>query len=172
MKRILIISIAALFLLGCSQKHRTDALTTPNARLDSNGAVYVALPADGAFGSKIYAGSGRAVAIATTAAVAKHTNRVETATRLESAEEMFVTAKSMGARYVVQPQILHWEDRNTEWSGRPDRITIKILAWDVDSRRDIASTIASASSKWGTFGGDHPEDLLPQTIENFVNVLY
>ncbi|WP_254924651.1 DUF4823 domain-containing protein [Aeromonas sp. A35_P] len=27
-------------------------------------------------------------------------------------------------------------------------------------------------SKWATFGGDHPQDLLPEPTEKYVNSLY
>jgi len=54
----------------------------------------------------------------------------------------------------------------------PDRITIKIVVWDVKSGESISSTVLRASSKWATLGGDHPQDLLPGAITPFINKLF
>jgi hypothetical protein len=74
--------------------------------------------------------------------------------------------------YYVEPDILHWEDRATEWSGIPDRIEIKISVYDAISGAELASSIVSGKSKWGTFGGDHPQDLLPEPVNKYVESLY
>lgn len=74
--------------------------------------------------------------------------------------------------YVRQPVILNWEDRATEWSGIPDKITLKLAVYEVQSGKLITSTVTSASSKWATFGGDHPQDLLPEPMKRFVTPLF
>jgi len=74
--------------------------------------------------------------------------------------------------YYIQSEILHWEDRATEWSGLPDRIEIKISVYDTHSGAELASSILSARSKWATFGGDHPQDLLPEPVKQYVESLY
>lgn len=73
--------------------------------------------------------------------------------------------------YYVVPEILHWEDRNTEWSGIPDRVEIKLVVYDT-LRSELASVVVSGKSKWATFGGDHPEDLLPEPLRQYVESLY
>ena len=74
--------------------------------------------------------------------------------------------------YYVVPEILHWEDRATEWSGLPDRIEVKIIVSDARRNGEIGSAIISGKSKWATFGGDHPQDLLPEPIKIYVESLY
>ena len=74
--------------------------------------------------------------------------------------------------YFVDPVILHWEDRSTEWSGKSDRLEVQLKIVDVVSRGEIASTVISGKSKWLTFGGDHPQDLLKSPIEGYVESLY
>lgn len=170
--RIAVTAIIVLLLSGCSSKYRTDAFEPPAQPLSSFASAYVTLAADGAFGSSRYSGSGRSTSQATAAAVSVHLNRVDMASNKESTDEALRSAKAKGITYVFEPTILHWEDRATEWSGRPDRITIKIVVWDVETGKAVASTVARASSKWGTFGGDHPQDLLPHTMTTFVNRLF
>jgi hypothetical protein len=70
------------------------------------------------------------------------------------------------------PEILHWEDRATEWSGIPDRVEVKLLVLEAQGNKEIASIVISGKSKWATFGGDHPQDLLPEPIKQYVESLY
>jgi hypothetical protein len=67
--------------------------------------------------------------------------------------------------YSIKPQILHWEDRATEWSGKADRVKISLPLYR-DSKL-IGSALVSASSSWWTMGGDHPEDLLDSPFEAY-----
>ena len=74
--------------------------------------------------------------------------------------------------YFVEPRILHWEDRNTEWSGKPDRIEIQVTIFDTASKSELAKTSFTGKSKWGTLGGDHPQDLLTEPTSNYVEKMY
>jgi hypothetical protein len=79
---------------------------------------------------------------------------------------------TLPAGYYVVPQILHWEDRATQWSGRPDQIEIKITVYDAETSNIVASTRISGESKWATLGGDHPEDLLAEPVGAYISSLY
>ena len=74
--------------------------------------------------------------------------------------------------YYVEPDILHWDDRATEWSGKPDKIEIKISVYSARLGTELASSVQSASRKWATFGGDHPQDLLPEPLIKYYESLY
>lgn len=54
--------------------------------------------------------------------------------------------------YII-PEILHWEDRATEWSGKPDKIEIKVTIHEGQDSKELTSAIISGKSKWATFGG-------------------
>ena len=127
---------------------------------------------DGNYGSTPYPGSGNFLSSATRNAVLFHLKRVEKATHVEAIEAALSRAKEMRLTYVFNPTILHWEDRATEWSGKLDRIAIKLIVLDVESGKNISSTVLSAASKWATFGGDHPEDLLSGAITPYINKLF
>ena len=73
--------------------------------------------------------------------------------------------------YYVELDILHWDDRATEWSGKPDKIEIKISVYNARLGTELASSVQSASRKWATFGGDHPQDLLPEPLIRYYESL-
>jgi hypothetical protein len=101
--------------------------------------------------------------------------RVERAERgavVESFEEALASARARDFRYAVLPVISHWEERATEWSGIPDRVAIKIHVADVATGEVIDSADVSGKSRWLTFGGDHPEELLPSPIDDYVSSLF
>lgn len=54
----------------------------------------------------------------------------------------------------------------------PDQVEVKIQIIQVSTGAVISSGIASGKSGVATFGGDHPQDLLPEPIEAFVSSLY
>ena len=70
------------------------------------------------------------------------------------------------------PEILHWKDRATEWSGIPDKIEVKLSVYESNSEKELASTVLSGKSKWATFGGDHPQDLLAEPLNKYIGTLY
>ncbi|MGL1931348.1 MAG: DUF4823 domain-containing protein [Desulfotalea sp.] len=67
---------------------------------------------------------------------------------------------------------MHWEDRATEWSGLPDKAEIKMVVIDVKSNNKISVATIKGSSGLATFGGDHPQDLLPDPIKKYINSLF
>lgn len=64
------------------------------------------------------------------------------------------------------------EDRATERNGKSDKISMKYIIIDVGSGEEIASTGVSVSRKWATLGGDHPEDFVPQTVQDLIDSLF
>lgn len=169
--RIAIVAIA-LVLGGCSHKYRTDSYEPPAERLSSDGSAYVMLAGDGAYGSRVYKKSGQMLTRETHNAVSIHLNKVEIGKSREDRKEAFATARAKKISYVFEPSILNWVDRATEWSGRPDRITIKIVVWDPVTGKALSTSVERASTKWGTLGGDHPQDLLPHLLTTFTNRLF
>lgn len=81
-------------------------------------------------------------------------------TEVEPSEAVSV-AGAADADFLVYPQIVHWSDRATEWSGIPDRITLDLTIYDIATGDVLNRQEIRASSRWATFGGDHPQELLP-----------
>ncbi|MEX0827627.1 MAG: DUF4823 domain-containing protein [Haliea sp.] len=171
MKKLLV--IALIFLItGCTSKYRIDAAETPLALVSSGKSFHVILPADGHYGRIKYSQSGMMLASEVRAALSIHASKVLISANNDDIDKALIQARNKNFDYVIEPMILHWEDRATEWSGRPDRITIRFVAFDVKTGKKIASTVRSASSKWFTFGGDHPQDLLPELTRQFAAMLF
>lgn len=171
--RIHIISLLiVLFITGCSHKYRTDAYQAPTETLSRSGSAYILLAGDGSYGRRTYNGSGATLSRETQRAISIYLNRVDIAANREELPHAFTKARKARISYVVEPIILHWEDRSTHWSGRPDRITVKIVVWDPLTEKVISSGVERASSKWGTFGGDHPQDLLPRMLARYCKRLF
>lgn len=162
----LLFAIAVLVVLsGCTSYQQQD-LAEPTAKLERGGTVAISTPADGRYGNTIYPASGLTVANAIKAAFAYHSH----STAVVDCQAI-ACLEEVAADYLVVPEILHWEDRATEWSGRPDRIKVKIAVFDA-AGQELASSIISGRSRRVTFGRDHPQNLLPEPVGKFVNALY
>jgi len=156
---------------GCSATFKQNVLQEPSTKLVRGKSVAIATPANEWYGKKEYSDSGRMTAFATRSAFARFTNKSVVSVGCKD----LPCLKSHTAGpfdYYVIPEILHWEDRATEWSGLPDKIEVKIVVYDGGTGKEVASTLISGKSKWATFGGDHPQDLLPEPLNSYVESLY
>lgn len=170
MKPFLLIS-TAIVLTGCSAKYSTNNIQESHEHLHKNVPVTISKPADGAYEGRPYLGSGSATASVVRAAFLKFSDDVNV---IEECGDIncLKNNHTISDGYYVVPQILHWEDRATEWSGIPDQIEVKITIYDAASNNRIASTLISGKSKLATFGGDHPQDLLPDPVNAYISSLY
>jgi len=85
--------------------------------------------------------------------------------------EVTSLAAAADAEFFVYPQIVHWSDRATEWSGIPDRITLNMTIYDVTTGTVLNRQEIKASSRWATFGGDHPQELLPELMRRWAETV-
>ena len=106
------------------------------------------------------------------AALSAHARIVRAAEGPASDDENLATARSEHLQYLVQPMILHWEERATEWSGKPDRISVRLEVISVLSGDTLDSTVLSGKSRWATLGGDHPQELLPEPLRLYADALF
>jgi len=165
-------TLAAVIFSGCTSTYESTASVPVRGRLKADGSAYVALPEDGHFESIPYPGSGRKTALAVSTAFSRHLKKVEVAPEVSSYDASLEKAKAGSFDYLVVPTILHWEDRATEWSGRPDRIQIELRTVEVPAADTLAIESIKGTSKWATFGGDVPEDLLKTPIDAYVDSLF
>jgi hypothetical protein len=166
----IVTTLALVAVLGaCTSTYTRQTVTTAQVKLASSGSVLVGVPQDGSYGATSYPGSGTATAEAVRAAFSRYSNNVQLANGCGQVSCLVTSATPY--TYYVLPQILRWEDRATEWSGKKDKIEIKITVYG-QSGKTIASQIIDGKSKWATFGGDHPQDLLPKAVNGYVQSLY
>jgi hypothetical protein len=167
-----ILMLTALLLSACAQELAVKGVSADQGALSREGYAFVSVPHDGQYGSITYQGTGQLTAQTVAGAFAKFLDKSETGLRVENLDEALAHARKLGADYLVVPVILHWEDRATEWSGRRDKIEVKISVLDVGTEHSLASGVVSGKSSWWTFGGDHPEDMLSQPVNEFVSGLF
>ncbi|MFM4733611.1 DUF4823 domain-containing protein [Aeromonas salmonicida] len=171
--RWLSVVVVAVFLGACADTHQLIKSNEPVAvRLTPTDVVFIAIPEDGVYGSNTYRGSGQNTAQIIYSAFAKHTRSAKVGRSAQSFDEALAVTRTGGQKYLVFPTILHWEDRATEWSSIPDKVEVKIEVVDVASGDSIVSAVVKGKSGLATFGGDHPQDLLPKPIQEFVSSLY
>jgi hypothetical protein len=171
MRKPLVVLAAAGLLAACASTYNQNLVTPAAGKLQRGKAVLIATPKSGSYENHQYFASGRQTADAAKAAFGRFSERVSVSSRCS--ELACLQDEAMGgADYFVVPRILHWEDRNTEWSGKPDRIEIGLVVAEARGAGILASVVLTGQSKWATFGGDHPQDLLPEPIKAFVDSLY
>lgn len=165
-----VVVVLAILATGCASTYTKDTLTSPSVQLQSGVIVAIGTPEDGSYGGEPYPESGQATALAVRAAFSRHASEavVLPGCRILSC----LRDAAPRAAYFVVPEILHWEDRATEWSGKKDKLEVKLSVYGSQSDSPLASTIISGKSKWMTFGGDHPQDLLPEPINTYVETLF
>lgn len=168
----LVCFICSMFVIsGCTSTYHQRTVSDTTTQLQNNKNVLISTPDNGYYGSTQYQGSGQMTANAVRTAFLRHTDQAKVTTKCHgySCMDMFLPDEY---QYYVQPDILHWEDRATEWSGKKDVIEIKLTIYQTSTKEILSSVVLSGKSKWATFGGDHPQDLLAEPINNFVDTLY
>jgi hypothetical protein len=140
--------------------------------LTRNQSFYIVTPRDGSYGSQHYAGSGAAVANAFSAALLKYANDVLIGDYVESTEAAQDVAKAKHCAYVVIPRITRWEDRATEWSGIRDKMELMVKIVNTADGTVLSASEINGKSRWMTFGGDHPEDLLKEPVQEWIASLF
>jgi hypothetical protein len=168
MKTLILACIASL-VFGCVSVYDQNVLLRPPSKLVRGRSVVIATPANGSYEAIEYPFSGRNTALEVRSAFVRYSNNVEITSECK---DLICLKKMTGFEYYVIPEILHWEERATEWSGMPDKIEIKLTIYEGQNWNELASAILSGRSKWVTFGGDHPQDLLPEPLNEYVGSLY
>jgi len=176
--RIIAFFAIAIFMSGCADSTkfiRPDYVNPQElSKIKRDSLIYVSVPIDGSYGTKKYIGSGRMVAEIIRNATIKHTDpdSVVIGTTPATRADALRYARENGFDYLFYPLILHWEDRATEWSGIPDKIELRIDVIETMNDSIIDAAIVTGTSGLATLGGDHPQDLVPDPVNQFVNGLF
>lgn len=169
---VVLVSASLLALLSaCAHTYGLDRQVR-GGPLPTSAVLYVSLPESGSFGSRHYPESGVQTGEAVALAFASYVASVSVGSQVESEEAARSTADARGSSHLVVPTILHWEDRATEWSGMPDRIRVSLRVYEVASGTLLDAAEVSGKSRWGTLGGDHPQELLPAAVGGYVDALF
>ncbi|MDH5755498.1 MAG: DUF4823 domain-containing protein [Nitrospinota bacterium] len=140
--------ILCSLLVGCvSANTSVDRLNTALVNFDKNFSAMVVQPADGGSLGKTYRGSGAKVAFEFARAMKPLVADVKISPNSSDNQSLFEDARKQNVRYLLIPQIMHWEDRATQWSGIPDRMEIQVELIDLVTGDTLdTSSISSNSS--------------------------
>ena len=169
--RNLFLLLIVVLLSGCASTYSRVDTSQPIVNLNEEKSVLIATPANGSYNDTEYPSSGKMLAQAVKAVFEKFSADVELSETCRDLSCLKRNSEKTVGYYVV-PEIIHWEDRATEWSGRRDKVEIKLMVFDGKTSEKLASTIISGKSKLMTFGGDHPQDLLEEPLWEYVDSLY
>ncbi len=168
-----ILVVAVSILSGCAQLQVTPnvdplggAVLTPETR------IRVEIANDGTYGKIVYTGSGQILSQMIYNSLSKHLRRASMARKFEDLDSLLEKTDPSKVQYIVYPTILHWEDRNTPWSGLLDRVNVRIEIIDVLLRKTVNSVNIEATNRWFTMVNDPPEVLLKKPIEDYVSSLF
>jgi hypothetical protein len=172
--RVLVLCCMLAMLCGCSARYQVHNLagTAASNRLDRQKSVYITVPEDGGSGSRQSAGSGQVVTQAVAAAFSRTAARVHVAERPTTREQALESARKLNVGYVVTPVIAQWEQRATEWSGRPSRVALRIAIIDAATGAEITSNSIEGRSRIVSLTPTSPESLLKDPIGRYVDGLY
>ena len=157
-----------LLLVGCADSTRLIKNHSEYYTLPTNSSFYVSLPEDGIYGIKPYPGSGKMTSLIIKSSLSESSRKVAMGRKVENFELALNSTRAGGYDYLVIPKILHWEDRATEWNFMRDKVKIKIEFVDAFSGNVESSAIIEGKSGIATLGGDHPQDLLPEPINEYL----
>jgi hypothetical protein len=163
---------ALALLSGCADTHELARAAGKRLTPAQQTSAYVGLPQDGRFENITYSGSGALTAQAVAVAFSPYFGKVIVGMKTEDFAAAQQTAKAGGYAYLLYPEILHWEDRATEWSGRPDQAAVKVSVIDANTGETLDSAVVSGKSGLATLGGDHPVDLLPKPLADYAAALF
>lgn len=140
-------------------------------KLGSSDLLFVMLSPDGSYGKAKYTGSGRKLAMRVLQIVRQrypHTQMIEVTSELDAIRQ----SKEQGATYLLSPQILHWEEHATAWSGLRDKVQVGLRLIRLDTGQLAASNEFEARNNSMTLFSIRPEELLDDNFEAAVFALF
>jgi Domain of unknown function (DUF4823) len=171
MQSKLALGVVFLLLAACSTM-RTLRRDGPTLKLSQDAQVFVALPADGHQGLQSYAGSGAMTLDAVEVAFKKHVVRVEGGGYVDTQDSALDEARRMGCSLLVIPEILHWEDQQTELSLERDVLEVRLILVNAADGETLDRVTLGSRNTLFARGSDHPEDMLAPSIGEYVDSLF
>lgn len=166
-------AIACLFVVAaCGNVSAPEVAQAPSEKMERLVSAYVSQPENGRYQTKHYPESGRQVTAEVVAAFAAYLGNIRRGSVVEDREVALATARRLDSEYLIYPEILHWEDRATEWSMISDKLSLRLTVIKTSDGRQIASAVLRGNSAIATFGGDHPQDMLPNLLKPYVAGLF
>ncbi len=144
----------------------------PKQTLSCDRRIYISVPADAQYHDDLYSGSGQKVALVLQKTLLNYSKHILIGRQPEEYSRALSLAQSEHYDYLVYPEILHWEDRMTVVSNRPDQIQINIIWCDLKTNEIIDKTDITGISGGFGVGFPSPEDLLEAPVKEYIESLF
>jgi hypothetical protein len=138
--------------------------------LNRSDSAYVMVPADGRMGGTNYGGSGIEVSSTLAGAFSRYLT-TSMGRQGESLEDALKAARKHNLGYVIMPTILHWEDRKSQWSMQPDRISLKLSIYNAKTGKELDEVVINNRSSRMNWGGK-PQDLLNEPFASYAATVF
>lgn len=69
------------------------------------------------------------------------------------------------------PTILHWEDRKSQWSMQPDRVSLKVSVYSTKTGKELDEVVINNRSSRMNWGGK-PQDLLNEPFTRYAATVF
>lgn len=172
MKKIiaaLLILSAAILMSGCSASYQSEFLQ-PQAYMQAQTRIIIVTPEMGRYGTIDYPSSGIEVASALANEMKTYSQNITTINSPVKIQD--ITDEDLQQNdYVFIPQILHWEDRLTGWSFRPDRIKVRFDIYD-NQRQLVNSYLITGRSAYVVWVSRQPNSLLKKPIRTMLKTFF
>ena len=165
------IAIALAFITtGCTASYERTFVTWRSGHDYAPARILVVTPPYGTYETIEYPTSGHEVVAALTKELKRYTNAISTVLTPVSINQLD-DQLIQSVDYIIIPEILHWEDRATGWSMRPDRIEVRFDFYN-NQRKLIDSYLITARSAYIVWISRQPNSLLPKPIRQMLTELF
>ena len=172
MKKIIAVLLAfsaAILMSGCSESYQSDFLH-PQAAMQPQTRFLIVTPEIGRYGDIDYPTSGVDVLTALIKELKIYSQSITTIT-IPVTIENIRDEDLQNYDYVFIPEILHWEDRATEWSFRPDRIEVRFDIYN-NQREMVNSYLITGRGAYVEWSRKQPKSLLRKPIRDMLETFF
>ena len=170
LKKLILLFIPQLFFTSCLSTYRYNYDNPQNEPLISNKKIAISVSQDGYYGDDVYKGSGLEVSNAIKEELNKYSHKTLILRKKQSLNDFSITELSE-YDYIIIPQILHWEDRATAWSGKPDKIEVYIDIYNSQKQLLKSGSFYGESAK-STLLSNDPSVLIQKPIKIFFETVF
>jgi hypothetical protein len=166
---VVLVAFAIVF-SGCTASYQHNFLNQSSNTTYTPSRFLLVTPKSGSYGSHIYSSSGIEVVDVLNKELKKYTPYVGIIPVTITIDQ--INSQDMEKTdYVIIPQIIHWEDRLTGWSFKPDRIEVRFDIYN-NQRQLIDSYMIQGRSAYIVWANKQPNSLLPRPIRNMLKELF
>jgi hypothetical protein len=163
------LAILAMLATGCTASYQQAFMQESNNQFTPARFLLIT-PVNGSYEGTEYPTSGNDVITILSKELSRYTQSISTIPNPIPVQNLDDNTLQQ-FDYIIAPQILHWEDRLTGWSFRPDRIEVRFDIYN-NQRQLINSYSVQARSAYVVWISKQPKSLLPAPIRTMLKKMF